>query len=90
MYEVGDLSGKFGKLTGKTKVEAKHDDFNQFLSGPNSIVGRSVVIHQERAGARWVCGNITEDSEKMGGKRITAISRFTGDIYGFIYLVSLR
>uniref|UniRef100_A0A8C8LQQ6 Superoxide dismutase copper/zinc binding domain-containing protein n=1 Tax=Oncorhynchus tshawytscha TaxID=74940 RepID=A0A8C8LQQ6_ONCTS len=45
-YEVGDLSARHGSLKGKAVMEAVFTDFNLPLFGQNSIVGRSVVIHQ--------------------------------------------
>lgn len=64
-YEIGDLSGKHGPLT--QYFGAGHDDHylgsftdNQLpMSGPNSIIGRSIVIHKND-GKRWVCASIKE------------------------------
>lgn len=44
-YEVGDISGKFGMLTLKDIYEGVHEDPSMPLTGPYSIVGRSLVIH---------------------------------------------
>lgn len=44
-YEVGDISGKFGMLTGRTSFDAVYEDPSMPLTGPYSIVGRSLVIH---------------------------------------------
>uniref|UniRef100_A0A8C9R868 Superoxide dismutase copper/zinc binding domain-containing protein n=1 Tax=Scleropages formosus TaxID=113540 RepID=A0A8C9R868_SCLFO len=44
-YEIGDITGKFGLLTNLTQVQKQYIDNNMPLSGPNSIVGRSLVIH---------------------------------------------
>uniref|UniRef100_A0A3B3TB89 Superoxide dismutase copper/zinc binding domain-containing protein n=1 Tax=Paramormyrops kingsleyae TaxID=1676925 RepID=A0A3B3TB89_9TELE len=57
MYEVGDLSGRHGSLDNISDVEQFFSDWNLPLFGTNSIVGRSVVIHQSN-GARLLCGTI--------------------------------
>uniref|UniRef100_A0A671QDV4 Superoxide dismutase copper/zinc binding domain-containing protein n=1 Tax=Sinocyclocheilus anshuiensis TaxID=1608454 RepID=A0A671QDV4_9TELE len=44
-YEIGDISGKFGDLTGQNNFQNQYTDGNMPLSGPNSIIGRSLVIH---------------------------------------------
>lgn len=60
-YEVGDLSGKHGPLA---EVPQQADHFKgQFkddklpMSGENSIIGRSIVIHKND-GKRWICASI--------------------------------
>lgn len=48
-YQVGDLSGKHGFLVQGSRGdshEAMYVDFNLPLFGTNSVVGRSLVIHQ--------------------------------------------
>ncbi|XP_033102965.1 uncharacterized protein LOC117105796 isoform X1 [Anneissia japonica] len=57
-YEVGDLSGKYGLLTGYNNLMTTYMDWNLPLYGRNSIIGRSVVIHFSSDGSRWVCGTI--------------------------------
>lgn len=52
-YEIGDISGKFGSLADQNQFEKHYEDSNMPLSGPNSIIGRSVVIHY-RNGSRLV------------------------------------
>lgn len=54
-YEMGDLSGKFGRLNGLTQYEDAYNDTNLPLFGYNSIIGRSVVIHKQQRDARWAC-----------------------------------
>lgn len=44
-YEVGDLGGKFGRLRGLQELQGHFMDGNMPLSGQNSIVGRSMVLH---------------------------------------------
>ena len=59
LCEVGDLSGKSGSLVGLDVADRVWYDSNLPLSGPYSIVGRSVVIHKAN-GERWVCANIID------------------------------
>lgn len=62
-YETGDLAGKHGPLqsVGSAGLEDHYlgsfEDDNLPMSGENSIVGRSVVIHKND-GKRWVCASI--------------------------------
>ena len=58
-YEVGDLSGKYGSLEGLRRRNNCFMDTNLSLFGRNSIINRSVVIHKNPGGDRWVCVNIT-------------------------------
>lgn len=44
-YEIGDISGKFGTLAGLNETQAVYMDQNMPMTGRNSIVGRSVVVH---------------------------------------------
>uniref|UniRef100_A0AAY4DVY1 Superoxide dismutase copper/zinc binding domain-containing protein n=1 Tax=Denticeps clupeoides TaxID=299321 RepID=A0AAY4DVY1_9TELE len=44
-YEIGDISGKFGMLTNLNEQQGYYMDSNMPLLGPNSIIGRSLVIH---------------------------------------------
>ncbi|MBN3297235.1 SOD4 dismutase, partial [Amia calva] len=44
-FEIGDLSGKYGLLSNLDRLEQTYVDNNLPLLGPNSIVGRSLVIH---------------------------------------------
>ena len=62
LCEVGDLSGKFGRLNAKTLVNETYKDENLPLYGVHSIVGRSVVIHHND-GTRWVCANVGYPSD---------------------------
>lgn len=64
-YEIGDLSGKHGPLEQvaghghEDHYVGKFSDSHLPLSGDNSIVGRSIVIHKND-GKRWVCATIVE------------------------------
>ena len=58
LCEVGDLSGKHGELLNLLTADwTKYDSYLP-LSGTNSIIGRSVVIHKPD-GSRWVCADIS-------------------------------
>ncbi|XP_022670740.1 uncharacterized protein LOC111254308 [Varroa destructor] len=78
-YQVGDLSGKHGFLVQGSRGdshEAMYVDFNLPLFGTNSVVGRSLVIHQVD-GTRWICSSITYPSET-----VTAVATFFYPIVG--------
>lgn len=72
MYELGDLSGKFGMLTGLTTLENNVVDTTLPLFGPYSVQGRGLVIHLASDGSRWVCTNV----EPVGVKMTTAVAIF--------------
>lgn len=58
-FEVGDLSGKFGSLSGQNDLYREYTDPNIPLFGRFSILDRSIVIHEDDApGTRFVCSNI--------------------------------
>uniref|UniRef100_A0A8C1SFD4 Superoxide dismutase copper/zinc binding domain-containing protein n=1 Tax=Cyprinus carpio TaxID=7962 RepID=A0A8C1SFD4_CYPCA len=57
-YEIGDISGKFGDLTGQNNFQNQYMDGNMPLSGPNSIIGRSLVIHYTNT-SRLADGSVT-------------------------------
>ncbi|RKP23796.1 superoxide dismutase, partial [Syncephalis pseudoplumigaleata] len=62
--EMGDLSGKFGTIlgmrrNGMTAYPFLFEDTTLRMTGENSIVNRSVVIH-DPSGARIACGTILE------------------------------
>ncbi|XP_040891131.1 uncharacterized protein cusr [Toxotes jaculatrix] len=83
-YEIGDLSGKHMSLAGKNEVDTVFTDFNLPLFGQNSIVGRSVVIHQTD-GARYVCASIS-----YPGEVIVARARFQSPVVGEIWFTQLE
>ncbi len=59
MYEMGDLSGKFGSFSGiPDTMTHVYYDTNLALAGPRSIIGRSMVIHKSEDGSRWVCASL--------------------------------
>ncbi|XP_023676080.1 uncharacterized protein cusr [Paramormyrops kingsleyae] len=84
MYEVGDLSGRHGSLDNISDVEQFFSDWNLPLFGTNSIVGRSVVIHQSN-GARLLCGTIGYPGEVMVLKSV-----FRNPVVGTIYFTQLK
>jgi len=45
-WQLGDLSGKYGSLSGLDNVSSQYNDVNLPLFGPNSILGRSIVIQR--------------------------------------------
>jgi len=58
--EVGDLSGRHGKLNGSLPVLniSYIDDYLRFWTQPFTLLGRSVVLHAPNS-TRIACGNIT-------------------------------
>ncbi|XP_067657181.1 uncharacterized protein [Haliotis asinina] len=81
-YEVGDLSGKYGMLNNESSENIEKRDNMINLFGQYSVVGRSVVIHKMVDGARWTCGNITEDVSKTGGMKHMAMAKFNASHAG--------
>ena len=81
MYEVGDLSGKFGTMADAASLSGTYTDSNLPMFGPNSIVGKSVVIHLADGGARWVCGNIVEKKAV-----VTAVATFKYPVSGYVLM----
>ena len=51
-YFVGDLSGKYGTLSGAHDTEAYYNDTNLPLFGHTSVMGRSVVINKQQQNDR--------------------------------------
>ncbi|XP_062566582.1 uncharacterized protein LOC134228900 isoform X1 [Saccostrea cucullata] len=76
-YEIGDISGKFGVLNGKSDLVDTFTDYNLPLYGMHSVIGRSIVIHKQSGGARWVCANI-ESTEEMRIAQITFTYPYIG------------
>lgn len=78
--QVGDLSKKYGMLDGKTAVDETYLDWNLQLFGPNSVMGRSIVIHYDRTGApRWVCTNFRDTAAIT-----VAMATFTHPVIGYM------
>ncbi|KAF0312829.1 Cell surface Cu-only superoxide dismutase 5 [Amphibalanus amphitrite] len=86
-YESGDLSGKYGELTGRSEVQRVSNDTNLQLFGPDTILGRSVVIHRAADQSRWMCGNILWGYSPAEARQVTAIASFHhphGYAWGYI------
>ncbi|KAF6723842.1 Cell surface superoxide dismutase [Cu-Zn] 6 [Oryzias melastigma] len=83
-YEVGDISGKFGMLTGRTSFDAVYEDPSMPLTGPYSIVGRSLVIHHTNS-TRLRCADIIANTS-TGGQLITSKAVFNGSVAGTVQL----
>jgi len=84
---MGDLSGKYGLLTGQSSVDRVSNDSNLQLFGPETILGRSVVIHRAGDNARWACGNIRWGYSPSEARQVTAIASFhhpKGYAWGYI------
>ena len=80
-FAVGDLSGKFGSLSGKEREVFTSYDFNLPLFGHFSVIGRAVVIYAPE-GPAISCSNI----ELTGGNITTAYATFDVPLQGqFIF-----
>lgn len=64
----------------------QYHDTNLPLQGLNSIVGRSVVIHD--AASRWKCSNTVWDTKTMNATLIEAKADFVGAVEGYMKFVS--
>lgn len=79
-YAVGDLSGKYGSLTGKASERIQVNDFNLPLFGPISIIGRAMTIYSAE-GVAIACSNI-----ELTSPMTTAFATFDYGIQGqFIF-----
>ena len=56
--EAGDLAGKFGPLMQHNNLDVTDTTGQLALSGPQSILGRSVVVHSSVDGRNFECGTI--------------------------------
>jgi hypothetical protein len=80
-FAVGDLSGKFGSLSGKEREVFTSYDFNLPLFGHFSVIGRAVVIYAPE-GPAISCSNI----ELTGSNVTTAYATFDVPLQGqFIF-----
>ncbi|XP_002734284.1 uncharacterized protein LOC100377119, partial [Saccoglossus kowalevskii] len=81
MYEVGDLSGKFGSLNGLDFLAANYSDYNCALTGAQSVVGRSIVIHRDdESGSRWSCSDIVSQLDSFQYK-LNAVASWDTSIF---------
>lgn len=65
----------------------KANDTNLPIRGPNSIAGRSIVIH-DKGGGRMQCSSIVYDAAAMSGMLVRGVATFTGEVQGSISFVS--
>ena len=80
-FEVGDLSSKFGSLSGMNNINSEYVDPNIPLFGPFSILDRSVVLHEDDAdGTRFICSNI---------KRVRPVVQVTTNIDTDVFIGSV-
>ena len=80
-FEIGDLSGKFGGLSGLNEISADYTDPNIPLFGPFSIIGRSIVIHRDNQdGTRWVCSNIQRTRQVLQVTIRFSTESFSGNV----------
>ena len=77
--EVGDLSGRHGRLTASPSP-AQFTDPALSLFGVFSVVGRSIVIHDEN-GTRLLCANIGYPTTEGGVLYSQFRDEFAGNIY---------
>lgn len=79
-YAVGDLSGKYGSLTGKASEKIQVSDFNLPLFGPVSVIGRALTIYSSD-GVAIACSNV-----ELTSPMTTAFATFDFGIQGqFIF-----
>ncbi|XP_022094455.1 uncharacterized protein LOC110981293 isoform X2 [Acanthaster planci] len=83
MYEMGDLSGKFGSFYGYVdSADHVYHDTNLALEGPRSIIGRSLVVHKSADGSRWVCATLHRkthpDDFIVTAKAVVTATDYTG------------
>ncbi|KAA0202127.1 Superoxide dismutase (Cu-Zn)-like protein [Hyalella azteca] len=92
LYELGDLSGKYGTLDGAFSTKGFYNDTNLPLFGHTSIMGRSVVIHKAEDDFRWFCGNIVWGYAPSEATQVSAIASFhhpQGYAWGYIRMRQL-
>ena len=89
-YELGDLSGKFGKLDGLGSLHAVYNDTRLPLFGTSSVLGRSVVINKKDKNVRWSCSSIERGYAPGEARELRAIASFHhphGYAWGYIRMV---
>jgi Cu/Zn superoxide dismutase len=80
-FEIGDLSGKFGGLSGLDEISADYTDPNVPLFGPFSVIGRSIVIHlDDRNGTRSVCSDIQRTRQILQIVTNFSSASFSGNV----------
>ncbi|XP_040583567.1 uncharacterized protein Rsod [Lepeophtheirus salmonis] len=86
-YEIGDLSGKYGFVTDMNDIREVYHDTNLPLFGPNSIVGRSIVIHKKVKAARWACATLGWGFDPDEAREVRIVASFhhpNGFAWGYI------
>eukprot|EP00096_Caligus_rogercresseyi_P009025 TRINITY_DN2990_c0_g1_i1.p1 TRINITY_DN2990_c0_g1~~TRINITY_DN2990_c0_g1_i1.p1 ORF type:complete len:1002 (-),score=161.09 TRINITY_DN2990_c0_g1_i1:221-3226(-) len=86
-YEIGDLSGKYGYITDLEDIREIYSDTNLPLFGPNSIVGRSIVVHKKVNAARWACATLGWGFDPDEAREIRLVASFhhpNGFAWGYI------
>ncbi|XP_014242345.1 uncharacterized protein LOC106662638 [Cimex lectularius] len=90
---VGDLSGKFGTLSGHMSVkEIGFNDTNLMLFGQTSIIGRSLVLYTKTHNKRWACSSIERGYAPSEARELRAIASFhhpLGFAYGYMRMTQL-
>lgn len=92
LYEMGDLSGKFGTLDGLTDYIDSYNDTILPLFGYESILGRSIVIHKKDRNIRWACSSLERGYSPSEAREIRAIASFhhpKGFAYGYMRFTQL-
>ena len=80
-FQVGDLSGKFGSLSRRNNIHREYVDPNVPLFGAFSILGRSIVIHEDDAhGTCFICSNIQRIGQVVQVKTIIDTDTFSGSV----------
>jgi len=83
-YEVGDLSGKHMSLSSSATIDAIFTDHKLTLFGRNSIVGRSVVLH-DFDGSPYACAPIG-----YPGEVVMVRAKFQSPVVGKVYFTQLK
>ena len=88
LFEMGDLSGKYGYLSSKNIYKLMVQDMNLPMYGPYSSLGRSIVLHaDDMTGSRLVCANI----EPKNATKLSGVAKFTSNSYfkinGYVRMV---
>lgn len=85
LYEVGDLSGKFGSLATLSSLKNSFNDSYITLFGYDTVIGRSIVI--QGTNQRLTCGTIERGYSLKEARQISSIASFhhpSGYAYGYV------
>ncbi|KPJ12105.1 hypothetical protein RR48_02994 [Papilio machaon] len=75
-YELGDFGDKYGLLDDFKSFNAVFNETQMSLFGPYSILGRSVVIHQNSKNRRSACSSIERGYSPSEAREIRGIASF--------------